>query len=159
LIFFCPIRSSFLSLLGELRAELQEDLAGLRIDDLLGQDLPLELRVGTRSGPSSASPLDRCRRGGRDRPLPYPKARRSAVAGKLLLLVDMDVADVVDVDRELDPRAPEGNDPGAVQPRSVRMDVLFEDDPGERCSWLTTTRSAPLMMKVPRSVRRGRSPR
>jgi hypothetical protein len=31
--------------------------------------------------------------------------------------------------------------------------------PGDRCSWLTTTRSAPLMMKVPSSVRRGRSPR
>ena len=31
--------------------------------------------------------------------------------------------------------------------------------PGERCSWLTTTRSAPLMMNVPSSVSRGRSPR
>ena len=31
--------------------------------------------------------------------------------------------------------------------------------PGERTSWLTTTRSAPLMMKVPRSVMIGRSPK
>ena len=30
--------------------------------------------------------------------------------------------------------------------------------PGERCSWLTMTRSAPLMMKVPCSVIRGTSP-
>ena len=30
--------------------------------------------------------------------------------------------------------------------------------PGERWIWLTTTRSAPLMMKVPRGVIRGMSP-
>ena len=30
--------------------------------------------------------------------------------------------------------------------------------PGERTSWVTTTRSVPLMMKVPQSVIRGRSP-
>ncbi len=30
--------------------------------------------------------------------------------------------------------------------------------PGERCNWLTTTRSAPLMMKVPCSVMSGISP-
>jgi hypothetical protein len=30
--------------------------------------------------------------------------------------------------------------------------------PGERTSWVTMTRSVPLMMKVPQSVIRGRSP-
>ena len=30
--------------------------------------------------------------------------------------------------------------------------------PGERTSWVTTTRSVPLMMKVPRSVIHGKSP-
>ncbi len=31
--------------------------------------------------------------------------------------------------------------------------------PGERCSWLTTTRSAPLMTNVPSGVMIGSSPR
>ncbi len=35
----------------------------------------------------------------------------------------------------------------------------LKNAPGERCIWLTTTRSVPLMMKVPFSVIRGISPR
>ena len=50
--------------------------------------------------------------------------------GRELLLVDVDVADVVDVDRELHPGAAEGNDPGAVQLGPVGMDALLEDDAG-----------------------------
>ena len=42
----------------------------------------------------------------------------------------MDVADVVDVDGELDPGAPEGNDPRLVQPGAVGVDVLFEHHAG-----------------------------
>ncbi len=34
-----------------------------------------------------------------------------------------------------------------------------KNTPAERCSWLTTTRSVPLMMNVPLSVIRGSSPR
>ncbi len=34
-----------------------------------------------------------------------------------------------------------------------------KNTPGERCSWLTTTLSAPLTMKVPLSVIKGNSPR
>ena len=37
--------------------------------------------------------------------------------------------------------------------------VSSKTTPGERCSWLTMTRSAPLMMKVPSSVSSGSSPR
>ena len=35
----------------------------------------------------------------------------------------------------------------------------WKKTPGERCSWLTITRSAPLTINVPRSVIRGMSPR
>jgi hypothetical protein len=34
-----------------------------------------------------------------------------------------------------------------------------KNTPAERCSWLTTTRSVPLMMNVPLSVISGSSPR
>ena len=34
-----------------------------------------------------------------------------------------------------------------------------KNTPGERCSWLTMTRSVPLMMKVPFSVISGMSPK
>jgi hypothetical protein len=37
--------------------------------------------------------------------------------------------------------------------------VVVEEDAGERCSWLTTTRSVPLMMNVPVSVISGISPK
>src|SRR3989449_4736896 len=49
---------------------------------------------------------------------------------ELLLLVDVDVNHVVDVDRELDPRAPERNDPRREQPLAVRVDALFEHHAG-----------------------------
>ncbi len=49
---------------------------------------------------------------------------------ELLLLVDVHVADVVDVERELDPRPAEGDDPRAVELRAVGVDVLLEDDTG-----------------------------
>ena len=40
---------------------------------------------------------------------------------ELLLLVNVHVDDIMDVDRELHPRAAEGNDPGADQPLAVRV--------------------------------------
>jgi len=46
---------------------------------------------------------------------------------KFLLLVDVDVDHVVDVDGELDPRAPEGDDPRRIEPLAVGMGVLLED--------------------------------
>jgi hypothetical protein len=46
--------------------------------------------------------------------------------GELLLLVDVDVDHVVNVDRELDPRAPEGDDPRREQPLAVGVRVLLE---------------------------------
>jgi len=36
--------------------------------------------------------------------------------------------------------------------------VMVEETPGDRCIWLTMTRSVPLMMKVPLAVIRGMSP-
>src|SRR5208283_934588 len=49
--------------------------------------------------------------------------------------------------------------------RAEKIGVTFgwtdspKKTPGERCSWLTMTRSAPLMINVPRSVMYGRLPR
>ena len=40
----------------------------------------------------------------------------------------------------------------------VRPLSCVKKAPGERCNWLTTTRSVPLMMNVPRSVISGSSP-
>ena len=40
----------------------------------------------------------------------------------------------------------------------VLSGVRSKYTPGLRTSWLTTTRSVPLMMKVPRSVISGKSP-
>ena len=79
---------------------------------------------------------------------------------ELLLLVDVDVDDVVDVDGELDPRAAERDDARRDEALAVRVRRLPRTRrPGERCSWLTMTRSAPLMTKVPSGVSSGSSPR
>ena len=57
-----------------------------------------------------------------------PVAERPQQGGgrELLLLVDMDVDHVVDVDRELDPRAPERDDPRREQPLAIGVRVLLE---------------------------------
>src|SRR5438046_2763431 len=49
---------------------------------------------------------------------------------ELLLLVDVDVDHVVNVDRELDPRAPERDDARREQPLAVGVDALFEHHAG-----------------------------
>ena len=56
-----------------------------------------------------------------------PQQRRGR---ELLALVDVHVHDVVDVDRELHPRAPERDDPSAVQQLSVRVRALLEHHTG-----------------------------
>src|SRR5256886_16911190 len=49
---------------------------------------------------------------------------------ELLLLVDVDVDHVVNVDRELDPRAAERNDPRREEALAVGVDALLEHDAG-----------------------------
>src|SRR5438445_155302 len=56
-----------------------------------------------------------------------PEQRRRR---ELLLLVDVDVDHVVNVDRELDPRAPERDDARREQPLAVGVDALFEHHAG-----------------------------
>ncbi len=41
----------------------------------------------------------------------------------------------------------------------MRLFAVSKNTPGERCNWLTITRSVPLMMKVPFSVISGTSPK
>ena len=62
--------------------------------------------------------------------LPEPEGAKERRGRELLLLVDVDVDDIVDVDRELDPRAAERNDPRADETLAVGVRRLFEDDTG-----------------------------
>src|SRR5664279_1430405 len=49
---------------------------------------------------------------------------------------------------------------GMILPRKyVRLFAVSKNTPGERCNWLTITRSVPLMMNVPFCVIRGTSPK
>ena len=79
---------------------------------------------------------------------------------ELPLPVDVHVHDVVDVEAELHPRAAVRDDARGDRAacRSGWTDSS-KNTPGERWSWVTITRSAPLMMKVPLSVMIGSSPR
>ena len=60
--------------------------------------------------------------------VPVAEGAQQRRGRELLLLVDVDVDHVVDVDRELDPRAPERDDPRREQPLAVRVGVLLEHD-------------------------------
>jgi len=69
--------------------------------------------------------------GGKEQPedvrvVPVPEGAEEGGGRELLLLVDVDVDHVVDVDRELDPRAPERDDPRREEPLAVGVDVLLE---------------------------------
>jgi hypothetical protein len=62
--------------------------------------------------------------------LPVPESSEEGRGGELLLLVDMDVDHVVNVDRELDPRPAEGDDPRREEPLAIRVDALLEHHAG-----------------------------
>ena len=76
-----------------------------------------------------------------------------------LLAVQIDVEQVAGVELRFVPGAAVGNDAEGMQHLAVR-DAGWprRPDPGERCNWLTMTRSAPLMTKVPCGVISGSSP-
>ena len=59
-----------------------------------------------------------------------PEGAEQRGGRELLLLVDMDVDHVVDVDRELDPRAAERDDPRREEALAVGVGVLFEHHAG-----------------------------
>ena len=48
---------------------------------------------------------------------------------------------------------------GMIWPMNSVLSSEWKNTPGERCSWLTMTRSVPLMMNVPLSVISGMSPK
>jgi hypothetical protein len=76
--------------------------------------------------------------------------------------VDPNIQEILLIKFEIDPGSPVRDDAGIIKSLSttMRLDlVLIEKDPGDRWSWLTMTRSVPLMMKVPLSVMRGISPK
>lgn len=82
--------------------------------------------------------------------------------GHLTAAVDAHVEDVLMVEVKVEPRTAHGDDAAGVEHLAAGMRlaaVVLEDDAGERCNWLTMTRSVPLMMKVPFSVIRGRVPK
>ena len=108
---------------------LDEDLARLRIDDLFGHDPSQQLPdIVFETGYRGRTRLE-------EEPVDLgvvtiPEGAQERRGRELLLLVDVNVADVVDVDGEFDPRTPEGDDPRLVQPRAVGVDVLLEHDAG-----------------------------
>ena len=76
--------------------------------------------------------------------------------------VDAHVEDVLVVELEVDPRAAVRDDAGVEEELARRWLLPLswsKKAPGERWSWLTTTRSVPLMMNVPFSVMSGISPK
>ena len=75
---------------------------------------------------------------------------------ELALAVDADVEDVLLVVLKLDPRSAVRNDLAEEVGAVVGG---LEEDAGERCNWLTMTRSVPLTMNVPFCVIRGTSPK
>jgi len=77
-------------------------------------------------------------------------------------LPDWSIADAESVllgDVDLDPAAALGDDAARVQLALAASVSTTKSTPGERCSWLTTTRSAPLMMNSPPPIMMGMSPR
>ena len=92
------------------------------------------------------------------RVLPQPHGPQQHRDGRLAGAVHPDVDDIVAVGLKLQPCAAVRNDAGGVDDVAAGVDPCPKYTPGERTSWLTTTRSAPLMMKVPFSVMRGKSP-
>ena len=76
--------------------------------------------------------------------------------------VDADKYTILRIELEIEPGATVGDHPGGVQQLARRVGlaavVIEEIRPGERCNWETTTRSVPLMTKVPFSVMSGISP-
>ena len=88
------------------------------------------------------------------------RARRSVVDRELARLVDADGQGVLRRDEQLDPAAALGDDPQLVVQLASELWISTEKStPGERCSWLTITRSAPLMMNSPPPIMIGISPR
>ena len=63
--------------------------------------------------------------------------------------IEIDVKQVAGVELHFDPRAAVRNDAEAVKHLAVEVNARLKAMPGERCNWLTTTRSAPLMTNVP----------
>ena len=74
------------------------------------------------------------------------KSAQENGAEELALAVDADVQNVLLVVFELDPRSAVRNDLAEEVAAVVRVS---KNTPGERCNWLTMTRSVPLMMNVP----------
>ena len=117
----------------------------IRAVELEGDLLTLELGVRDTLGeqcPENLTPRAALLDGNGDVELPHiieevedvpvrsvAKRAQKRCGRELLLLVDVDVYDVVDVERELHPRAAEGDDPGAEQAGAVRVDRLLEHDP------------------------------
>ena len=73
------------------------------------------------------------------------------VLARLLLNIHLDPLTAVGMDRA-------GDELVLAEVAQAEPFTRLEDDAGERTSWDTTTRSVPLMMKVPLSVIMGKSP-
>ena len=69
-----------------------------------------------------------------------------------LFAVQIDVKQIAGVELRLVPGAAVGNDAEGMEHLAVGMLGGLEGQAGERCNWLTMTRSAPLMTKVPCGV-------
>ena len=72
--------------------------------------------------------------------------------------IEVDVKQIAGVELDFDPGTAIRDNPEAVEHLAVECMLDSNAMPGERCNWLTTTRSAPLMTKVPCGVMSGISP-
>ena len=78
---------------------------------------------------------------------------------QLALAIDTDVDDVLGVEFEIEPRPAIGDDARGeeilARMRGSCQRSWSNRTPGDRCIWLTITRSVPLMKKVPLPVHQG----
>lgn len=76
-------------------------------------------------------------------------ARSSVGCAELTALIDADSERLPLADDQFDPASPLRNHAARIGLALARLGRQYEVDAGERCNWLTTTRSAPLMMNSP----------
>ena len=142
----------------EERVHGNQQFAGCFIDHIFAETFPSRtlrqwqaqaFTVSTRSKARSSSFV-----------VEIPERAEQRGDREFLLPVDVGVHHRVDIGSKLDPRSAERDDACRIHLLAVRVRWTSpKKTPGERCNWLTMTRSAPLMINVPFGVIYGRLPR
>ncbi len=72
--------------------------------------------------------------------------------------VEIDIEQIAVVELAFQPRPAVGDDAESEEQLAAGVNGRSKQMPGERCNWLTITRSAPLITKLPEEVMSGISP-